>query len=106
MEIRVPRRRTSASFRQRPGRDGVLEEGLDARHQHAGRAAAPCREGGHPGGRFVADELGALEGEGGARLEHRDRTGVAQPGLKFLRDAVGDLGVRARPRRGARRWPA
>ncbi len=81
------------------GAEGALEEGLEAGHEDARPAigATPGGERGHPGRRFVADELGAFVGQRGARLEGHDARGVAQPGAQLLGDAVADLGIAGDP---------
>ena len=77
--------------------DRVLEERLDAGHHHPRPAGVPRGEGRDAGGRLVGDELAPLVGEGGPRLEDRDRLRVAQPRPELLGHAVADLRVAGDP---------
>ena len=77
--------------------DRVLEERLDAGHQDARPPALPRGQGRDPGGRLVGDQLAALVGQRGPRLEHGDRLRVAEPGAEFLGDAIGDLRIAGDP---------
>ncbi len=52
---------------------------------------------GHNGLRDVADQLGTLIGERGARLQGHDGGRVAQPCTELLGDAIGDLRVARDP---------
>ena len=50
------------------GRDRVLDERLDARHEDPGAATPPGRQGGDARGGLIGDQLAALVGEGGPRF--------------------------------------
>ncbi len=97
--------------RQVIGRDGVLEESLDAGDEDPRPAAPPGGQRRDTSGRLVGDELAPFVGEGRPRLERRDRARVAEPRAELLRDPVADLGVAGDPdqrlatgrRRGQRR---
>ena len=77
--------------------DRVLQQGLHGRHEHPCPARAPRGECCDPGGGLVGDQLAALIGEGGPRLEDRHRLGVAEPCRELLGDAIADLGVPRNP---------
>ena len=77
--------------------DRVLEERLDARDEDARPAAPPGGERRDAGRGLVGDQLAALVGERGPRLEHRDGLGIAEPRAELLGHPVADLGVAGDP---------
>ena len=79
------------------GREGVLEERLDAGDHHPGPTAAPRGERCDPGRSLVGHEFAPFVGQGGTRFEDRHGGGIPQPRAQLLRDAVADLGVPGDP---------
>ena len=90
--------------RQLGRRERVLEERLDAGHEHLRNARLPCSEGGDASGRSRRGSAPALVGERGARLQRHDRVRVAEPRLRAPRRRDRRSQRRARSRRGVRRW--
>ena len=94
------------TLRQVAGGDRVLEERLHRGHEDARAArilslgailSAPRCEGGDSGCSLVPDELAALVGQRGARLQDDDLRRVAEPGLQLLDGAVGGFRVAGDP---------
>ena len=80
-----------------PGRSVCWRSAWTLATRIRARPAAPGGERRDAGGRLVGDELAALVGQRGPRLEHGDGAGIAEPRPELLRDAIADLGVAGDP---------
>jgi hypothetical protein len=75
----------------------VLQQRLDARHEHPRAPVSPGRQRRDACRRLVGDELAPLVGERGARIEDGDRRRLPEPCLQLLGDTVADLGIPGDP---------